>query len=373
MISQVLQRLPRVRRAAGYIRRRFWDRDLRPTQGLPPGLEIETVDALCRQRGIGKLRQCTHVHLSGWKTLGTYRLEILTDSGAKWSLIFKNECYRPELIPAIEGLPVLPGPPEALIYKAGTTVLSSFLPKLIWFHELEPRQHFQYMLEDLAKSHVRLKMRQERTDYIPIVHALIEIHKQLNHAFDGRIPDGFIHYDRNYSENLLKYALNSLSKYKSRTGDGTVEALLNRWQDIESVHQRDEFYDNTQHHLIHGDFNGSNIYVDRANEAQVKVVDWEWAGVGVPHADLVTLLKSKSTDEQLTLLEVFINEDKRLDLEQHRRIFYWCFLERRLLDAAYLANHEMLSRRRVFWMPRAIRLSAKDVMTAVESLQSSIT
>lgn len=373
MVFQLSQRLPLLWQAARNTRRRFWLRGVRPTQGLPPALEFETLDALCQQRGIGRLRQSTHLHLSGWKSLGTYRLELITDSDAKWPLIFKDECYRIDLIPALEGLPVLPGQPEALIYGSGTTALSPFLPKLIWFREVEPRQHFQYLLEDLAQTHTQLKLFRESADYAAITRALIKMQKSFSKAFCGERSKHFINYDRSYSEGLLRYALASLSEYVSYVEDDGVESLLNRWRDVEFVHQHDEFYNDSPKGLIHGDFNSSNIHVERTNGTCLKVVDWEWAGIGVPHADLAALVKSRRREEQLALLDVFASEDERFDREQHRRLFYWCQLERRLQDAAYLAKQQMLSRRRVSWMPRAIRSAAKDVMTAVKSLQAPVT
>jgi thiamine kinase-like enzyme len=140
---------------------------------------------------------------------------------------------------------------------------------------------------------------------------------------------------------------------------------LDRWHDVISVHQRDEFYNADLWVPIHGDYNMSNIHIYRGKHGQLKVVDWEWAGIGLPHADLAALVKSLRVEDHQTLLQMFEEDDSRLDVEQHRRLFHWCRLERRLLDVAFLAKQQLDSGRRVSWLQREISRSAGDVLDAV--------
>src|SRR5688500_10308310 len=49
--------------------------------GLPPGVPLETLEALCRQHLGGTYRHATHLRLSSWKPRGTYRLELTTEGG----------------------------------------------------------------------------------------------------------------------------------------------------------------------------------------------------------------------------------------------------------------------------------------------------
>jgi Phosphotransferase enzyme family len=366
---RVLVRFPPLRRAARYVRARIRRERVERLEGPPAGLAFATLDALCREHGRGGLKRCAHVHLSGWKPRGTYRLELDTNAGPSWRLIFKDECYRPELIAALEGLPACPGPPEAILYRSQNTVLSAFLPQLFWFREVEPGRHFQYLLEDLAPTHALL--RPETVDHIKATRGLLHLHKALKEAFAGRYPDGLIRYDRRYSERLLDYALGNLAEYAGRTAEGAVAGLSGRWREVASVHQRDEFYDHDLPVPIHGDYNFSNIHAHREQANQLKVVDWEWAGVGLPHADLAALVKSVRREDQPRLLQVFLEEDRRLDPEQHRRLFHWCQLERRLLDAAFLARQQLASARRVSWLQAEIRRAASDVLTAVEWLDAA--
>jgi hypothetical protein len=361
---------PLLRRSARYVLGRYRRERVERIEGLPMALDFEILDAVCREQGRGALKRCAHLHLSSWKSRGTYRLELCTEAGTSWRLIFKDECYQPELIPALEGLPVSPGPPEAVLYRQRNAVLSPFLPQLHWFSEVEPGRHFQYLLEDLAQTHAILPP----DEVAPLKRAtrgLLQIHQALRETLAAKAPDGLLRYDRRYSERLLDYALRNLTDYAARTGDGAVAAVTGRWHELVAAHQRDEFYDDELRVPIHGDYNTSNIHAHRDDGSRLKVVDWEWAGVGLPHADLAALIKYVRPQDQPVLLQVFLEEDRRLDLEQHRRLFHWCLLERRLLDGAFLARQQLVSARRVWWLQPEIRRSACDVLATVEWLGAS--
>jgi aminoglycoside phosphotransferase (APT) family kinase protein len=361
---------PPLRRMARYVSRRIGRDRTRCIEGLPATLSFDTVDALCREHGRGGLKRCAHLHLSGWKSRGTYRLELDTEAGTSWRLIFKDECYQPEVIPALEGLPVSPGPPEAMFYRKQNAFTLDFLPKLFWFCEVDPGSHFQYLLEDLAGRYAILE-----AGTLPhlrkAVRGLIQIQEVLDRTIVGDDRDCLLRYDRRYSEQLLEYAARSIADYIARTADGKAAALWERWGEVAAVHQREEFYDDDLRVPIHGDFNHSNVHVHRSDETRLKVVDWEWAGIGLPHADLAALVKYARRDEHPELLSVFVAEDRRLDPEQHWRLFRWCQLERRLLDAAFLARQQLISARRVPWLQAEIRRAAGDGLAAVEWLDAA--
>jgi thiamine kinase-like enzyme len=102
------------------------------------------------------------------------------------------------------------------------------------------------------------------------------------------------------------------------------------------------------------------------------MVDWEWAGVGLPHADIAALVKSVRQEDHLALLQAFVEEDRRVDAERHWRLFHWGQLERRLLDAAFLAKLEMESSERLSWRAD-ISHSAREVLLAIERLDAGST
>jgi Ser/Thr protein kinase RdoA (MazF antagonist) len=368
---QALIRSPPLRRAARSVRRaaRYIRDRTRRCEGLPGGLDFEILDALCREDGRGGLKRCVHLHLSGWKPRGAYRLELLTEAGASWRLIFKDECYwsARKLIPMLEGLPAAPGPPEAIVYRMQQPFLGPFLPQLFWFREIEPGRHFQYLLEDLSGTHAELR---PGTLHHVKARGLVQIHQALRKTFAHGHPDALIRYDRRYSERLLEYAGSTLADYVALTADCTVQALLDRWHDVTSVHRRDEFHDDDLRAPIHGDFVMRNLLAQRNDESRLKVLDWEWAGIGLPHADLAALAMSLPREDRPALVQAFVEEDRRLDAEQHRRLFYWGQLQRCLLDAARLAAKQLTSRRHVRWLRPATKRSTAAVLAAVECLSA---
>src|SRR5690606_1961223 len=287
-LRSLASRSARLRRVAKYARERS-----RQRTGLPRGLAFDVLDRLCQEQGRGRLEHCRHWRLSGWKsrgTCGTCRLELTTERGS-WRLILKDECYRPELAPALQGLPASPGPPEAIVYGMRDVPLSPFLPQVFWFREVEPGRHFRYLIEDLAETHAELHRGSTYTLEDARGRLLPQLHAALRATFAGAHPAGLIRYDRPYSERLLEYAARHLSEYLALTSDAAVERLRERWADLASVHGRDEFYADELRAPIHGDFAVHNVFVHRRDVSRLKVLDWEWAGIGLPHADLAALIK----------------------------------------------------------------------------------
>jgi aminoglycoside phosphotransferase (APT) family kinase protein len=238
------------------------------------------------------------------------------------------------------------------------------LPQLFWFREIEAGRHFQYLLEDLAGTYAELY--RDTLYSMKASHglALLQVQQALRKTFVGKHPGGLIRYDRRYSERLLEYAGSNLTDYLALTADNAVATLLDRWHDIAAVHRRDEFYDDDLRAPIHGDFAIHNVLAHRHDESQVKVLDWEWAGIGLPHADLAALIKSVRREDHPALLRAFMEQDRRLDAEQHQRLFHWCQLERRLFHAAFLARQQLLSERCVPYLTRKISHSAAAALAA---------
>jgi aminoglycoside phosphotransferase (APT) family kinase protein len=137
------------------------------------------------------------------------------------------------------------------------------------------------------------------------------------------------------------------------------------------VHGRDEFYQHGLHGPIHGDYNRSNVHLHARDAAETKVVDWEWAGIGVPHADLAALLKLVDPEHERAVLDVFMSGNPVLDAETHWRTFRWCQLERRLMDAGFLARQQMASPRRVRWLEAYIDRAAADVLQSIQRLEAA--
>src|SRR5690606_4148062 len=232
--------------------------------------------------------------------------------------------------------------------------------------EIEPGRHFQYLLEDLAETCAEL-----RPGALHVAaHGLVRMHEALQQTFAQDPPDALIRYDVRYSERLLECAAGNLAAYRALTGDGTVGTLLRRWGEVISLHHRDEFHEDGPRSPIHGDFVMRNLLASRQDDPQLKVLDWEWAGIGLPHADLAALAMSLPREHRAGLVQAYVAEDRRLEAEQHRRLFHWCRLQRALLDATRLARKQLASSRRLFWEQLAIRPSATVALDAIERLST---
>jgi Phosphotransferase enzyme family len=341
----------------------------RAVEGAPPGLPAEVLDALCLEHLGHGLEQCSHLHLSSWKPRGTYRLHITAGGGRSWRLIFKDELYATDLIPALGDLPILPGPPEFAIYGLKEPRLEPFLPKVYWRREVKAGRHFQYIMGDLEGAFER--MRKERGQLVLAARALLQFQQALKGAFERGPHPYLIRYDGTYSGKLIDYVARSLEAYRAGRQVGSVDELCRSWQRVARAHGRDEFQEPGLRGPIHGDYNRSNVHLQASGPALAKVVDWEWAGIGLPHADLAALLKLVSPEDERAVLEVFISGSPGLDAEAHWRTFRWCQLERRLMDAGFLARQQMASPRRVRWLEGYIDRAAADVLRTVGRLEAA--
>jgi thiamine kinase-like enzyme len=341
----------------------------RPVEGLPSGVPFETLDPLCREHLGARLRSSSYLHLSSWKPRGSYRLELTTDTGTRWHLIFKDERYSIKDIPALRTLPISPGPPEFAIYQMRQKALSRFLPDLYWSREVERGHHFQYIMEDLGNDFERITT--ERRDLTLAVEVLLQLQAAMREALSHGGHRYLAVYDRQYSEDLLDYVLRNLEEYRAGRESSAIDALCRNWQRVVDVHQRDEFYRHGLAAPIHGDYDHSNVLVHTHDRTRVRVVDWEWAGIGVPHADLASLLKRVSPDDERAALAIFACGYSRLTAEEHLRLFRWCQLERRLLDAGFIARQQMLSTRRLPRLDDFVRAAAADVLRTLGLLEAA--
>lgn len=336
--------------------------------GLPPGVPLETLEALCRQHLGASYRHATHVRLSSWKPRGTYRLELATETGARWRVIFRDESCALADNPALRALPVTAGPPEFAVYQRRRPALARFLPDLYWSHEVERGIRFQYLMADLGDPFEPITA--DGPDLRLAVAALLQLQAALREAFAHGGHRYLAVYDRQYSEDLLDYARRSLEAYRAGRPEPAVDELCRSWQRVVRVHQREEFY---QHRLavpIHGDYRPSNLHLDMRDRTQLKVVGWEWAGIGVPHADLASLLKGLDPAAERTALEMFAQAHGELDAGEHLRLLRWCQLERRLLDAGFVARQQMAAGQ----LPRVDHLvadAAADVLRSTEQLEAA--
>lgn len=334
--------------------------------GPPQGVELETLNALCLDHFGEALRRVSHVHISGWKSFGAFRLLMETEKGRRWSLVYKNAMYDPAYIPALKGLPVLPGPPEYVVYNHGQGPLARYLPRVYRCLEVVPGRHYQYLLQDTLGEYRRVQY--DSTDILRAAAELPHLHRAMSEWSLLIDQDHLLRFGRQFSADLLGYARQSLERYVRETANGLVSEVCQLWPQISELHQRNEFYEFQTAHPIHGDYNTANIHLHARDVSRIKVVDWEWAGLGVAHADLVSLLKRVDAETERRALTNFCWQYYQLSLDDHTRLYRWCRLERGLLDAAFLAKQQMESPRKIDWIPGYIETATRQVLQAYQAL-----
>jgi hypothetical protein len=343
--------------------------------GLPKGLEFDTLDRICKENFCTTVKRISYVHMSGWKQSGAFRLYIRCESGQTYKLIYKDATYSEDEIPALDGLSVLPGPPEYHIYKSPSSALMQLLPKVYLCQELIPGRRYRYVLEDLFQNHTLLRefkggSNKKWENLLLAVKQLPHIHKVLDDWYSGEMVDGLLKYDQSFTDELLIYAKTNLEKYWEETGETIANRILQSWNDINDLRKQLKVRGNELQFPIHGDIHPGHIFVDRNDAGSFKLIDWEWVGLGKKHADLASLLKRVTENFENTALEQYAQLDPDLSLDEHRWNYEWCQIERGLLDAAYLAKQQLDMRTISNWVPNYIRLSIRRTLRAIEELQN---
>lgn len=338
-------------------------------KGLPPGIDFATLNHFCEDHYGQSLRGVYYIRISGWKSIGAYRLLVKLNN-TFGSLIYKNASYSKEIIPAINGLPILPGPPEFEIYRAASDKLASYLPVVYICSNYPEEARFSYLMEDLFPTYRHIIPEQ---DLQIIVNQLDSFHNVLSQSLPVYDVDKLLSYNFEYSEKLLEYAKYNLGIYFGTTADNMVKKVLDRWQLISKLFLKTEFYDPRNISLIHGDLNRSNVHLNIRNGKSIKVVDWEWAGLGVRHMDYVSLLKGLGPESEQYALNLLHKCNPHLSSTENAGLYYWCSLGRRILDGSFLSKQQLEHHETVQWLPSSIRGAMAEIMRATENISSNDT
>jgi thiamine kinase-like enzyme len=120
---------------------------------------------------------------------------------------------------------------------------------------------------------------------------------------------------------------------------------------------------------IHGDFNTSNVHISKNGLNNIKLVDWEWAGLGLPLMDLASLLKRTKPEVEKQGLAIYSKHDFSLSPSTLKRFYYWCKLERGILDASFIAVQLLDSQTTTtFSLEKFVEESLQQVLTAFQKM-----
>ena len=338
----------------------------RPLEGVPEGIAFEELEGACEAVLGGPLIRVSHMQLSGWKRTGAYRLWLDTARGDSRTVIFKNARFDPAAIPALNGLPALPGPPEYHVYHEASWPFDSYLPRVYLCEEVTKGTHYRYVLEDLAADR---RVCESHEAILAQAKLLPALHRVMKAWWRDAYGAEWLDYGHEYSLALQEYVITHLSRYANRSEDSLAVDFCERFSRIAAIHAGREFHDICPRRPIHGDYNPWNVLIRDGGEEPPKIIDWEWAGLGMPHMDLASLLKPVPNELAQRALALFASEGEPLPLREHQRLYSWCKLERGMLDAAFLAVQQMEGR----WgtrlhLPRRIAASIRRALGAFEEL-----
>lgn len=338
----------------------------RPRPGLPPTLEPTVIDRVAGQLSASRLHATSYQSLTTWKDTGTFRVTLRFDEGRVRRVIYKRAVYSLDEIPANEGLPVRQGPPEQLVAQTTEGPLVRFIPRCYWVEVDESAQHFDYVWEDLGVDHEHFLGYPETNSMTDIAGSLVAMHGALRTQFDGNEQD-FLHYDQPYCEELWEYTIHSLTSYADQTGDRSTRALLGRREEVGEVFLDPTFHKGRPVQPIHGDCNGTNIWVhSEGGELRMKAVDWEWAGYGLPHADIISIVRWSSEMERDAFVERYCASAGLTDVERQRRWLRRANMERAVLDAGFLSKQYLDPKRSQEWFRGFIAASLEQLLAETE-------
>jgi hypothetical protein len=335
--------------------------------GLPEGLEFKI------------LRETVHDHFGvnpnvvrfqriiNWRLSGAYRIFIKDNPGNQITLIYKNAVYSPERTPGLRGFPSLPGGPEYSIYRLAREPLKKYLPRVYYYKEVIPGVHYQYLLEDLDQEYRRPI---SQTDKLKITSFIPKLHRAMAEWLHIPDPVKLLTYDLEYAKRLQTYVRAHFEKYLDHHRDRRIHHILRHWQQMCELLQDEDYFTVQTPGPIHGDFRPLNILIHRRDQERVKLVDWEWAGIGLAQNDLASLLWRVSPETERRALAEYAHRVPNITHEDHKRLYWRCRMERGLQEAAIIAAqmtgepHTLVGRAN-----GELSAAASQVLNAYERLQ----
>lgn len=356
-----------VRSSIGFLRRAL------SVEGVPVGISFETLDDLCRRHLEEPLGRVSYVpffyswevaanfrmllrrtpsiqgrSIAGWHSARNYRLLLQTRRGRRWSLFYKNH-FSPDGVPAST---------EYLIYSNVHGALAEYLPDVHLCLENIPGRHYQFLLEDLHEY----RKASTAEDLLRVAAMLPAIHDAISEW------SLIVGQDRLFEIGAFREFLRkALESYAERTSDKDVSQVCGLWPGIYEEQVLKEFHE--LYRPIHWDFGPYNMLIHKKYPDRIKVIDWESVGLGLPHEDLVALLKRAPPAVEDQASTRYFEHNKRLSLTEHRRLYHWCQKESRLRYIAWMAMQHMESsptgRLRV---PAYIKRSMRPLLDSCQSL-----
>ena len=298
-----------------------------------------------------------HSALSGWKSMGAYRLHVSPTSRPPTTLVLKVAVYSSAVTPAAEALDLRPGPPEFAVLAHGGAALQPHLPHVFHHETLGSQSGYRYLMEDLGSTHRPMF---GATDFVAIARFLPRLHGAID-AEAGELDRFLLDVDQ---EALLVRVEDALRRVADESAPPLLPQLLKRWPDVAVAWSRP----NRTRRRIHGDLNQANILVGQ-DELGIKVLDWEWAMFAEPVDDLAALLKLTDWPLQRRAVRAYADAAGR-PVAEVRTSYVHARLRRLVLDTAFLGLQSLDASEPVSWLEQSIVGSTRDALRTLRLIDS---
>lgn len=338
-------------------------------KGLPRGVSPNMVESFLCHHGGGELVAVQYCHMSAWKNAGSYKLVLRCRPCRVVRLVFKNAKYSDIEIPALMGLPVMPGAAEYFFFTQTNTPAYCFLPEIYHAEEVTPKAHYQYLMQDLSVDH---RTYVGPTDLVNICEFLPRLQEALLESAKNTDGSPLNRYDRDFDDQLLRYAHRSLDAYRAKHWDPEVERLVSQWAEFADHYDRSSemAYLYQPLTVVHGDFNTGNMMIHRRDDS-IRVFDLEWAGWGLPHGDLASALIGAPPDVEESCLASFHRTLGLHTLDEDRAILRHARLQRAVLNASFVAKQLLSAQGRVIpdWFAKFVSDESQRAFDILECLR----
>jgi hypothetical protein len=342
------------------MRRVKLSRSRRP--GAPPPADDEIIRDLGNLLLFGPIQRISHTPIGGYKKGTAYRVYLAGLGRREASFIMKDVELSVGAYPAIVGFPGRVGLPEQALYRSRDSELAEYLPQLYALRTVEAETHHQYYLEDLNAAY---RVGYYGRDDLHAAKAALEVGRVLKSFIERVASFPAIDYGGSFGDRFLGFSHEALERFADRTHDEHVAELLRRWDEIAYT-----YLANTPAVVdaaVHGDFRRGNVFHSRRDPSKVKLVDWEFAGVGWVHNDLASALKLSDLRTTELALRHVASVDRSRSPEEHRRLYLRSRLERGLMDAALVGNQRLAKS----GIPTLSTGHSERVLAALDELRSS--
>ncbi|MEX2624543.1 MAG: phosphotransferase [Acidimicrobiia bacterium] len=333
--------------------------------GLPDVITAEELDSLCRRQWRKPLAATWHAPISSWKGSSAAFLWLHLEGGHTERVILKATLYSEDHNRASEDFPLRPGAPEFWIYGTAAPVLRQYLADCLFVIRRSGARSFVYVLEDLT---VKYGKPPRTGGWQPGVLRMHDLHAALGEAAATHGSESLLNYDGSFGQELMDYAQNAIARFRDTANSSVAREVVDDWSRLSGCYLSAEFDTPQLYRPIHGDYNTGNLFYSRGESGQLKVVDWEWAGIGLPHLDLASYLRDAPPEVTKWAIEDLARREPDLSVRTHERLLLRCSLERAVWDASLLANQLRLDFNRFQRLGQGVTRSLSSAMVALNAL-----